>query len=188
MAKATPGKPCERPSPPGERSGARRVRRPHSWLAFAARWATPDRGVDSGRESRASDAQASASNAASISWSSGITTGSPRPVPPAALSAACVPESAQCVAVVSTACDWVMSDDPGCASSDRSWGASGRWFKSSRPDHLKAPSSLRSPEAAGPSLIVDAHRARRELDLLRNALGARTWSLQWGRRHDAGRP
>ena len=31
------------------------------------------------------------------------------------------------------------------------WGASGRWFKSSRPDHLKAPESLGSSEAPGPS-------------------------------------
>ena len=36
------------------------------------------------------------------------------------------------------------------------WGASGRWFKSSRPDHLKAPLSLRNPEAAGPSLFPNA--------------------------------
>jgi len=93
--------------------------------------------ADSARARRASNAQASASNAASSSWSSGITTGSPKPVTPAALSAACAVCSAQCVGVVSTACDPVTSVDPACASSDRSWGASSRWFKSSRPDQLR---------------------------------------------------
>ncbi|HWE23970.1 MAG TPA: hypothetical protein VG496_08510, partial [Myxococcales bacterium] len=33
------------------------------------------------------------------------------------------------------------------------WGASGRWFKSSRPDQLKAPSPLGNLEEAGLSLF-----------------------------------
>src|SRR5690349_15084436 len=36
----------------------------------------------------------------------------------------------------------------------RSWGASGRWFKSSRPDHLKAPERLGISETPGSSLFV----------------------------------
>ncbi len=96
------------------------------------------RRADSARARRASNAQASASNAAaSSSWSSGITTGSPTPVIPTALGAACAASSAQCVAVVSTACDLVTSDDPACTPSERSWGAGSRWFKSSRPDRSR---------------------------------------------------
>ena len=33
----------------------------------------------------------------------------------------------------------------------RSWGASGRWFKSSRPDHLKAADSHGKPDGLRPS-------------------------------------
>jgi len=35
----------------------------------------------------------------------------------------------------------------------RDWGASGRWFKSSRPDHLKAAASFGKPAALRPSLF-----------------------------------
>jgi hypothetical protein len=36
-----------------------------------------------------------------------------------------------------------------CTLSDSPWGASGRWFKSSRPDHLKAAMSSGSPTRRG---------------------------------------
>src|SRR5512138_3653677 len=52
------------------------------------------------------------------------------------------------------------------------WGASGRWFKSSRPDHLKAAGSLGKPEGLRPSpfAAVAAHEL---------VGGARLGDLAW---------
>jgi hypothetical protein len=85
----------------------------------------------------------------SVTGDEGITTGSPSSVTLPADRALGADPGASRAAVVSGPYASVQLPVPCAKEPPQDWGASGRWFKSSRPDHLKAPRSFAKAASRG---------------------------------------
>jgi integrase len=115
------------------------------------------------------DSRESKAERAPDAGAEGITTGSPSPVTPPAGGAPVADPGAACSIVDSSPYAPVRLPVSCAKEPSQDWGASGRWFKSSRPDHLKAPEFLTKVSGSGAFVFppLDDPQYRRRTRLLR---------------------